>query len=658
MIEPLRTIVHTIILLPMIISSSSLRTPPKAQPPKAQHIILLIGDGMGANQFLAAQRYSGHTPFDASWFSSWISTYPYSGDYDPSLAWSDPAYLTSTATDSAAAATALYSGVKTSNGRINTTDDLAPRLDTISDLARQQGLAVGAVSSVYISHATPGAWIAHNDSRSNGFAIADEGLWGDPTTTGTISDTYHSGGHGLSSPAAEVVIGAGHPDWKGGSYVSQAIRDKLAMESGLPGALRFVERQAGSPDGGVRLLNAAGGPDVQRLAGLFGGSGGNLDYRLADGSGYDPENPRLAEMTQAALSVLNRDPDGFVLMIEGGAIDWASHANQMDAMIGETLDFFDAIQAVEDWVADPGNGSDWSDSLVIVTADHETGFLTAAPDRFGDAALGEISARTLTLEKTVSSTGRRASWEDADRDALIDPGERVYWSWNSSGHTNSLVPLYARGAGASLFNDYATNSDPVRGAYLDNSNVFEVMQAVLPAGNARLVYHQQTDAFVNGVDGSRYLQTGSGASVTVSFKVNRAGATNQARLYYTTDGSRPEGIKGAPKGTTQTLTCTYGTSFGNPPQDVITCPPIPTDSAWVAYTLSAWDENGGEEVFANSRACHQASCANVFYVQNDVRSAGARAINLFGLSRLPGLWGLLLVALPVAYGGLRRHLNH
>ena len=658
MIEPLRTIVHMIILLPMVLSSSNLRAAaPEAQGLSARHIILLVGDGMGANQILAAQRYAGRNPFESGWFSSWISTYPASGSYDPSRAWSERGYLTGTATDSAAAATALFSGVKTSNGRINTTSDLAPRLDTIGDLAHKQGLAVGVVSSVYISHATPGAWMAHNDARSNGYAIADEGLWGDPTTTGTISDTYHMGGRGLSSPATEVVIGAGHPAWKGGNYVSQAMRDKLAVESGLAGALRFVERQAGSPDGGARLLDAAGDPEVQRLAGLFGGAGGNLDYRLADGSGADLENPTLAEMAMAALEVLNRDADGFVLMVEGGAIDWAGHANQMDAMIGETLGFFDAIQAVEAWVADPGNGSDWSDSLVIVTADHETGFLTASPDSFGQAPLGEISPRSLALEKTVASTGRRASWEDVDDNDSIDDGERVYWSWNSSGHTNSLAPLFARGAGAKLFNSYATENDPVRGAYLDNTDVFEVMQAVLPAGNARLVYHEQTAAFVNGVDGSRYLQTGSGASAAVSFKVSRAGATNQARLYYTRDGSRPEGIKGVPGGTTLALTCTYSAPFGNPPAEVVTCPPIPTTSEWVAYILSAWDEDGGEEVFANSRACHQADCANVFYVQKDGRVAGSSAA-IFSGGSIAGSWGLVAIFLPVAYCVVRRRLNH
>ncbi len=131
-------------------------------------------------------------------------------------------------TDSAAAATALFTGTKTGNIRINVSEDGLTRLTSIADKARNVGKAVGAVTTVYISHATPGAWLAHNDSRGNGFAIADEGLWGNPNTTGTLSNSpYYGGSHGSTFPPADVVIGAGHPDWDGGQYVNSAMRDKL-----------------------------------------------------------------------------------------------------------------------------------------------------------------------------------------------------------------------------------------------------------------------------------------------------------------------------------------------------------------------------------------------------------------------------------------------
>jgi alkaline phosphatase len=185
-------------------------------------------------------------------------------------------------------------------------------------------------------------------------------------------------------------------------------------------------------------------------------------------------------MATAALLVLSRDPDGFILLIEGGAIDWAAHQNNMNKMLGEALDFNAAVQVVIDWVDHPSNDSSWENTLVIVTADHETGYLTAAPGEFANQPLGEINATTLALEKLVSGSSYRASWQDEDNDSQIDPGESVYWAWNSTSHTNSLVPLFVKGVSASHFSSFPTGSDPVRGAYIDNTNVYTVMAAVIP----------------------------------------------------------------------------------------------------------------------------------------------------------------------------------
>jgi alkaline phosphatase len=376
----------------------------------------------------------------------------------------------------------MYTGRKTENGRISSNISGTARLYAVTEKARAMGKSAGAVSSVYISHATPGAWFAHNAGRGNGYAIADEGYWGDPNTTGTLSDHIdYGGGFGPTLPPMDVMIGGGHPAWND-RYVNSAIRDKLAGESGQPGAFHFVERIAGRADGGERLLAAADLVTTTRLAGLFGGDGGNLEYRLADGSGASPENPTLAEMTTAALQTLARSPQGFMLLVEGGAIDWASHRNDMDRMVGEMIDFNQAVTAVIEWVNDPNNGATWHNTLVIVTGDHETGYLTAAPGAFPDQPLGPVNEATLAAEQVIDGGQRRASWDDADGDGVIDDGETVYWAWNSGGHTNSLVPLYARGPGAAAFAVYATGRDPVRGAYLDNTAVAQVIDAVLHYG--------------------------------------------------------------------------------------------------------------------------------------------------------------------------------
>lgn len=166
-------------------------------------------------------------------------------------------------------------------------------------------------------------------------------------------------------------------------------------------------------------------------------------------------------------------------MVEGGAVDWAGHANNMDRMIGELLGFNEAVQAVIDWVDDPHNGSNWDNTLVIVTGDHETGYLTAGPGVFPDQPLGAVNSSTLALEKELAGSSRRASWQDGNGNDEIDAGETVYWAWNSSSHSNSLIPLYARGAGADMFAGYVAGTDPVRGAYLDNTAVYQVMHAVV-----------------------------------------------------------------------------------------------------------------------------------------------------------------------------------
>jgi alkaline phosphatase len=387
-------------------------------------------------------------------------------------------------------ASALFSGYKTQNGRILVSQDAGSRLFSIGEVAKTVGKAVGAVTTVPVSHATPGAWTSHNNDRGNVYAIADEAFFGDPNTTGLPSNTYYGGGYGLTFPTVDVLIGDRRAD-----YVNSAIRDKLAIESGQPGKHTLVERQV-DQDGGNILLNAANDPDTIKLAGLF-----DQVYHNADGLGFDFENPTLAGSTNAALIVLSRNPNGFVLMVEGGAVDWAAHANNMDQMIGEQIDFYNAVQAVIDWVDDLSNDSSWANTLVIITADHETGYLTANLDTFPDVPLDNVvNDTTLALEKIYfGSEGRRASWDDIDVDGDIDPNETVYWVWNTGSHSNSLVPLSARGPGADLFADFIAGNDTIRGAYVDNTDVYSVMDMVL-GGSDECLGDFDSDGDVDGSD--------------------------------------------------------------------------------------------------------------------------------------------------------------
>jgi alkaline phosphatase len=154
-------------------------------------------------------------------------------------------------------------------------------------------------------------------------------------------------------------------------------------------------------------------------------------------------------MTKAALNILDRNRDGFVLMVEGGAVDWASHANQSGRVIEEEIDFNRSVEAVVDWVQTHSN---WSETLVVVTGDHECGYLCGP----GSAASGSM--------QPIVNNG-----------IGVQPG----MEWNSGYHTNSLIPFYSKGICCKLFEVLAFNEDPIRGPYIDNRDVAIVIFQLL-----------------------------------------------------------------------------------------------------------------------------------------------------------------------------------
>ncbi|RJQ47265.1 MAG: hypothetical protein C4538_05470, partial [Nitrospiraceae bacterium] len=524
----------------------------------AKYIILMIADGWGAKHIEATNRYCANeggcdstptyqdpdwNPGGALWKKEWISTYSYGGSYNTNSAWSTFTYvLTGAVTDSAAAASVLYTGVKTDDNNISVSHNDTNRLFTIGEKAKNLGRGVGAVSTVPVSHATPGAWVAHNNDRDNYYAIADEGFFGDPNTTGTVSThSKYGGGRGPTIPPADVLIGDSQS-----TYVHNNIRTELLNQHNS-GNLYYVD--CPSTEGGLSypadtdgdgiiddgdnsgtagdnpciggntvncddncvnssnadqansdfdefgdicdcqqlLMYAATSPGDTRIAGLF-------ERPCSDLGGCYINNPTLSESIASALTLLGdttKFPKGAIFMFEGGAVDWAAHANDMESIITEMRDFNDAIDTVINWVNDGTNGSDWSNTLVIVTGDHECGYLTPKSGVFPDQPLGLVNNDTIKVtgscssdkkgEKIVSgSGGRRASWNDLDCDNVIDGGETVYWQWNSGGHSNSLIPLYCRGVGCNLFSNYhEATPDLKRGNYLDNRHVWSVMNTVL-----------------------------------------------------------------------------------------------------------------------------------------------------------------------------------
>ena len=408
---------------------------------KPKNIILMISDGQGFNTVQATEYYTGQpAPFRSFPVKLAASTFSASNDaknnplgYDPDKAWQSFSYVKSNPTDSAAAATALNTGVKIFNGQINLGTDGKP-LTTLAQFATEKDKSTGAVTSVMFFHATPAGVAAHNKSRNNTVQISREMIY--------ESDL-------------DVIMGAGHPLYNGngqaaanpnfGIFGGEDTWKDITDADGANG-FTFIDKK----DDFRKLANGEM-PLPKKVLGIA-----RVDSTLQSsrtrgtGKTVEPETmntnvPTLEMMSLGALRVLNQNSNGFYLMIEGGAVDWANHGNNLPRMIEEQIDFHNTVQAVIDWV---NKFSNWDETLLIVTADHETGHLWGAKDRFAPLEFkGEGNL----------------------------PGH----AYNSGGHTNALVPLYAIGSGSEVFDRLIIGTDLVRGKYVDNTDIFRVMHHAL-----------------------------------------------------------------------------------------------------------------------------------------------------------------------------------
>lgn len=418
-----------------------------ASTPK--NIIFMISDGCGYNHIDVASIFqygkTGIQIFEQFPVKYGMSTNSTDGDgYDPNLAWNDFDYVRNKPTDSAASATAMATGVKTYNGAVGV-DTAKINLKNIIERLEQLGKATGVVTTVPFSHATPACFVVHNEKRSHYVEIARDMI--------------------LNSPL-EVIMGAGHPFYDssgrlksdssfkfvGGEDVWLALTNGTiemdADHDGMSDPWTFIEER----DDFQQLMTGAtpkriiGIPKVAKTLQQERSGDTNADAFVVP---FIETVPTLEEMTRAALNILDNDPDGFFIMIEGGAIDWASHDNQYGRMIEEEIGFNQAVAAVVQWIE---QNSSWDETLVIVTADHETGYLTGLNSGTGD-------------------DGKPIWHPIVNRGQGITPGLQ----WNSDGHTNSLVPFFSKGAGSEVFHEFANETDPVRGKYLDNAELGQAL---------------------------------------------------------------------------------------------------------------------------------------------------------------------------------------
>lgn len=409
---------------------------------QAKNVILMISDGQGFNTVKATDYFTGgagiYETFDVKLGMQTNSANNPAG-YNPASMASSFGYSLSGATDSASAATAMYTGVKNYDGQVNWSTS-GSSLTTYFEMAALAGKSTGAISSVEFSHATPAAVAAHNSSRNNYSAIANEMI-------------YNS--------ALDVIMGAGFNgsanNYIGGTTVFTDIQDgtTIAGHTFIHNVADFQSLANGSMTAS-KVLGIANAPTT-------------LSDVYKPGTNNETNVPTLTTMTKGALNVLGQNDNGFAVMIEGGAIDWEGHANNLASQITEQIDFNNSVQAVVNWVE---ANSSWEETLLIVTADHETGGL------FGDGTAGYFD---------VNGDGAFTDGVDYAHIADEGDGQTPGHVWASGNHTNQLVPLYATGAGAEKFYEYIAGTDTNlaayygldstewNGQYIDNTAVFNVM---------------------------------------------------------------------------------------------------------------------------------------------------------------------------------------
>ncbi|MGO3647566.1 MAG: alkaline phosphatase [Candidatus Corynebacterium faecigallinarum] len=297
-----------------------------------KNIIYLVGDGMGYNHIAATNLFeTGQTKHQVEgeagdvspveggeaaqvyegdeWNELAMSTFQEGNSYDPEKAWNDHDYVNEDYTDSAAAGTAMATSSKTENGMIGVTSDGATVQNT-SEHAIDNGKSAGVVSSVPFNHATPAAWAAHNDDRNDFHAMADEMIGGD----------------------LDVIMGAGHPLYdEDNQPVDEPNYEWISEES-------FTELSAGETDftyleEDADFQTLADG-DVEAGEKYFGlpQVASTLQHNRSGDSAvpYDTELNDVVDMStmaEGALNILDQNDEGFHVMIEGGVIDWAGHAN-------------------------------------------------------------------------------------------------------------------------------------------------------------------------------------------------------------------------------------------------------------------------------------------------------------------------------------------
>ncbi|MFJ8265989.1 alkaline phosphatase [Peribacillus asahii] len=407
-----------------------------------KNVIVLIGDGMGVS-YTSAYRYLMNDPAtkvaERTAFDQYLvgqqMTYP----EDPNQ----------NVTDSASAATAMSSGIKTYNAAIAVDNDKSVS-KTVLEAAKEEGKATGLVATSEITHATPASFGSHDEHRKNMNSIADD-----------YYDEMINGKHKI-----DVLLGGGLSNFERGDR-------NLTEEFKKDGYSYVTNREQMLKDKNNQVL------------GLF--APGGLPKKID----RTQDIPSLAEMTNTAISKLNKDKDGFFLMVEGSQVDWAGHDNDIVAAMSEMDDFEKAYKAAIEFAKKDKH------TLVVATADHSTGGYSIgangiynwfgepikAAKRTPDFMAQEIAngagveetlkkyidqnALALTAQEIQSVEEAAKTKKTVDIDNAIENifNKRSNTGWTTGGHTGEDVPVYAFGPSSEKFAGQIDNTDIAKNVF-------------------------------------------------------------------------------------------------------------------------------------------------------------------------------------------------
>lgn len=425
--------------------------------PRARNVILFIGDGMGISTITAARIYDGQTrgePGEENLLSF---------ESFPNVALVKTYNTNQQVPDSAGTATAITTGKKTRAGVINIGPDAlrgdcaasrANQLRPLSVDMAESGRSIGIVSTARLTHATPAAVYAHSPERDweNDSAIpAEQQAAGCADIASQLVDFDF-----------DVALGGGLGNFRSAALGGRRSGDAVDLIAGWTARTggHFVTTAAAMADAPE---------DGRPLLGLFSPS--HLAY-MAERED-DTAEPTLSQMTRAAISRLEGDPEGYFLMVEGGRIDHGHHDGRAGYALAETQEFANAVSAALDMV-------DLEDTLILVTADHSHVFTIAGYPTRGNPILGLVEGNDdsgqPTGEPYLAEDGLPYTTLGYHNGPGAVSGERGMPAVGIEARQQSTIPLYGETHGGEDVALYAigAGAEQVRGV-IEQNRIHDIM---------------------------------------------------------------------------------------------------------------------------------------------------------------------------------------